>query len=160
MENEKKLSQSEYLDLFEKAMKKLAIAFDKEMSEGRFLIYFENLCSYSIEDIQYAVNRAIREEEYNIIPPVGRLIRYIEELNEKKREMAYNLLNYNEKWPIVSIEKVREIVKPFYDKVMKHEKILSEEEREKKWKENKEKLQRQIKQITIVKENVESAEKK
>jgi hypothetical protein len=82
---------SEYLGLFERAMKKLALAFDKEMPKERFLIYFEHLSKYTIEEIQYAVNRAIREEEYNVIPPVGRLIKYIEEMRE---ENYFPMLEY------------------------------------------------------------------
>jgi hypothetical protein len=153
-EGRSNISPDEYLDLFEKAMKKLAIAVDKEMSEPRYLIYFEHLSSYSIEDIQYAVNRAIHEEKFSVIPPVGKLIKFIEELKMERREW-WPKLEYHETWPDTPPERVRELIQPFYDKLAKQEKALSEAEREEAWKRNKEKL---LKQADLVKQNADPGE--
>jgi hypothetical protein len=81
--NKSQITPDEYLDLFEKAMKKLSLAVDKPMGEARTLIYFEQLHTYSIEEIQAAVDQAIHDEEYSQIAPVGKLIRYIEEAREE-----------------------------------------------------------------------------
>lgn len=83
--NKSQITPDEYLDLFEKAMKKLSLAVDKPIGEERTLIYFEQLHTYPIEEIQVAVDRAIHEEEYSQIAPVGKLIRYIEEAREAER---------------------------------------------------------------------------
>ena len=153
-QKESNISPDEYLDLFEKAMKKLAMAVDKEMGEGRYLIYFEQLHPYSIEEIQAAVDQAIHDEEYNVIPAVGKLIRYIEEAREERRE-HWPRLEFKEEWPTILPERLRELIQPFYDKLEKQKRELSPRERETKWKDNKEKLQ---KQISLVKRNAEPAE--
>lgn len=87
--NKLQITPNEYLDLFDKAMKKLSLAVDKPIGEARTLIYFEHLHAYSIEEIQAAVNRAIHEEEYPQIPPVGKLVRYIEEEREETRRGSF-----------------------------------------------------------------------
>lgn len=145
------ISPDEYFDLFGKAMKKLTIAFDKQMSEARLVIYFEHLSSYSIEDIQHAVNRAIHEEEFSVIPPVGKLIKFIEESKAERRE-RWPRLEFKEEWPTTPSERVRELIQPFYDKLAKQEKALSEAEREEAWKRNKEKL---LKQADLVKQSAD-----
>lgn len=130
----------EYLILFEKAMKKLALAFDKEMPKERFLIYFEHLSKYTIEEIQYAVNRAIREEEYNVIPPVGRLIKYIEEMRE---ENYFPMLEY-QKEERMSKEKAREALNKIFSLIDEKGK-QNEEKRLIKFEERREQLRKQAK---------------
>jgi len=87
--NKSQITPNEYLDLFDKAMKKLSLAVDKPIGEARTLIYFEHLHAYSIKEIQEAVDRAIHEEEYSQIAPVGKLVRYIEEGREETRRGSF-----------------------------------------------------------------------
>lgn len=158
MTEEKKsnISQGEYLDLFEKAMLKLAMAVDREMGEERILIYFEQLHVYSIEEIQVAVNQAIHDEEFSVIPPVGKLIRIIEDARKEKGERWPALrLEHFEKWPEITNERVKELIQPFYDKLNKIEEELSPEEREERWKRNREKLKVQG---NLVRRNAEPVE--
>jgi len=147
-------SQNEYLDLFNQAMKKLAMAFDKVMGEARTLIYFEHLHIYNIEEIQAAVNQAIHEEEYSVIPPVGKLIRYIEDARAESRE-RWPQLEFKEEWPMTPPERVRELIQPFYDKLANQEKELRER-RETLWEKNKEILRGQT---NLVKLNADPADK-
>lgn len=154
-QKESNISPDEYLDLFEKAIKKLAMAIDKVMGEGRYLIYFEKLHSYSIEEIQAAVDQAIHDEQYNVIPAVGKLIRYIE---EARREVAdqYNHFQIEFKRDEISSERIRELLRPFHDKLAAVEQ-KEREERELRWQKNKEKLEGQAK---LVKLNADSVERK
>lgn len=151
VENKKELNigPDEYLDLFKKAMKKLAMAVDKEMGEERFLIYFEQLHIYRIEEIQAAVDQAIHDEEYNVIPTVGKLIRLIEDARRENREQWPTLkLEYLENWPTISDERLKELVRPFYEKIDKQKKELSPEESEARSEEKKKILKGQAKLIT------------
>jgi hypothetical protein len=127
----------------------------KEFSEQRVAIYLEHLQSYSLEDIWEAVKKAIHEETYSQIPPVGKIIAMIEETNEEKTE-RWPRLEFKEEWPDTPIEKVRQLIQPFYDKLEKQKKS-SEEERQTKWKDSKDRLQ---KQISLVKRNVGPVEPK
>lgn len=115
-QKESSISPSEYLDLFEKSMKKLAMAVDKDMGEGRYLIYFEQLHGYSIEEIQAAVDQAIHDEEYNVIPAVGKIIHYIERAKRERAE-RYNPFQIEFKREEILPERLRELIKPFYDKL-------------------------------------------
>jgi len=123
-------------------MKKLALAFDKEMPKERFLIYFEHLSKYSIEEIQFAVNRAIREEEFNVIPPVGRLIRYIEEMRE---ENYFPMLEY-QKEERMSKEKAMEALNKIFSMIDEKEK-QNEKDRVIRFEERRERLRRQAKLV-------------
>jgi len=123
-------------------MKKLALAFDKEMPKERFLIYFEHLSKYSIEEIQFAVNRAIREEEFNVIPPVGRLIRYIEEMRE---ENYCPMLEY-QKEERMSKEKAMEALNKIFSMIDEKEK-QNEKDRVIRFEERRERLRRQAKLV-------------
>lgn len=154
--NKLSISPDEFIELFEKAMTKLAMSVDKEMGEERSLIYFEQLRKYKIEEIQAAVNQAIHDNEFNLIPTVGKLIRYIEDNREERRE-KWPRLEHLEKWPEISDERLKELLQTIYKELEGKGQVLSGEEREKKWKENKERLQ---KQISLVKQNAGRAEPK
>jgi hypothetical protein len=149
------ISPDEYLELFKGAMKKLAMAVDKEMGEARYLIYFEQLHTYGIEEIQAAVDQAIHNEEYNVIPTVGKLIRYIEDAREEQGE-RWPKLEFKEEWPTMTSERLKELIQPFYDRLAKQEKELKER-RETSWKKNKKILEGQI---NLVKLNADPAEQK
>lgn len=148
------MTPKEYIDQFGGLMKKLAVATGKEMPEARTLIYFEHLHTYTIEEIQAAVNQAIHEEEFSVIPTVGKLIRYIEDARREKAG-RWPQLEFKEEWPTTPPERVKELIQPFYDKLAKQEKALSEAEREEAWKKNKEKL---LKQADLVKQNADPGE--
>jgi len=152
VENKKEsnISPAEYLDLFKKAIKKLAMAVDKEMGEERYIIYFEQLHVYQIEEIQAAVDQAIHDEEYNVIPTVGKLIRLIEDGRRENKERWPTLkLEHFENWPTISNERLKELVQPFYDKFNEIDKELSPEDREMRSKEKKEILKHQAKLINL-----------
>jgi hypothetical protein len=152
VENKKELNikPDEYLDLFKKAMKKLAMAVDKEMGEERYLIYFEQLHVYQIEEIQAAVDQAIHDEQYNVIPAVGKLIRIIEDAREERSERWPVLkLEHFEDWPTISDERLKELVRPFYEKLDKQKKEFSTGEREARAEENKKILRQQAKLINL-----------
>ena len=103
------ISPEEYLDLFGKAMKKLEKSVEKEMGEERFLIYFEQLHKYTIEEIQDAVDQAIHDQHFSLIMPVGKLIWYIEQARLAKREQYQPMLiDFELKEKILSREEGRE----------------------------------------------------
>lgn len=149
------ISPDEYFDLFGKAMKKLAESVEKIMGEGQLLIYFEQLCRYQIGEIQTAVNEAIRGNLFSVIVPVGKLIRYIEDVRRERWEQ-YNPFQIEFKRDEISSERLRELLKPFRDKLAMAE-DREREERELKWQKNKEKLQGQTK---LVKLNADPVERK
>jgi len=155
-QKESNINPEQYWDAFKEIIKYIEEAMEKEFSAGRVAIYLEHLQDYSIEEIWEGVKKAIHEETYSKIPPVGKIIAVIEEAHEEKRD-RWPRLEHIEPWPDTPPERVRELVKPFYDKLAKQEKELSGEERETRWKENKEKLQRQI---SLVKLNADLADKK
>lgn len=148
------MTPKEYIDQFGGLMKKLAVAMGKEMPEARTLIYFEHLHTYTIEEVQAAVDEAIHEEEFSVIPPVGKLIKFIEESKTERRE-RWPRLEFKEEWPTTPPERVKELIQPFYDNLAKQEKELSEAERQERWKKNKEKL---LKQADIVKQSADPTE--
>lgn len=118
--NKSQITPNEYLDLFENAMKKLSIAADKPMGEARTLIYFEHLHVYSMEEVQAAVNRAIHEEEYSQIAPVGKLIRYIEEERETQRNTMRSrtdLIEIENNPGAISPERAKQIIKEVNAKI-------------------------------------------
>ena len=157
MENQKgsNINLNEYLDLFKGAMKKLAMAVDKEMGEARLLIYFEHLHTYKIKEIQAAVDDLIHDEEFNVIPTVGKLIRYIEDARREKWNI-YNPFQIESKREEISSERLRELLKPFRDKLVAAEE-REREERELRWQKNKEKLEGQV---NLMKVNADPAKLK
>ena len=134
------INPDKYLDLFKGAIKKLAMAVDREMGEERYLIYFEKLHIYQIEEIQDAVDKAIHYEEYNVIPAVGKLIRYIED-ERRERGGQYNTFQIESKPEDLPPGRLKELLKPLQDKFAALEK-KEREERELRQK-NKEKLKKQ-----------------
>jgi hypothetical protein len=157
VENKKEsnISREEYLELFEKAMKKLALAIDKVMGEERYFIYFEQLHKYPIEEIQAAVDQAIHDEEFSVIPPVGKLIRYIEDAREERRlRFRPVMIEYQEQWPEVSQVVREKYIKPLMEKLGMNE-GKTPEEKETRWKERKEELR---KQVSLVKRTAEPVE--
>lgn len=159
MENKKEsnINRKEYLELFEKAMKKLAMAVDKVMGEERYFIYFEQLHKYPIEEIQVAVDQAIHDEEFSVIAPVGKLIRYIEDAREERRlRFRPVMIEHEERWPEVSEEVREKYIKPLMKKFRMDEE-KTREEKETQWKDRKEELKSQL---NLVKRSAEPAEQK
>lgn len=154
-QKESSISSDKYFNLFGKAMKKLAMAVDKEMGEARLLIYFEHLHTYKIEEIQAAVDDLIHDEEFNVIPTVGKLIRYIEDARREKWNI-YNPFQIESKREEISSERLKELLRPFYEKLAMAEE-REREERELQWQKNKEKLQGQA---NLVKLNADPVEQK
>jgi len=139
MENKNPLniSPDEYLDLFNKAMKKLEAAVDKVMGEERMLIYFEQLHKYSIDQIQEAVDMAIHDEEYSQITPVGKIIRYIEEIKEAKwKQYKPICIDFELKTRMLTREENREeaikALKFITEKIQKLE-VQEADQRKKRW---------------------------
>lgn len=157
MEKEKgsNTTPGEYLDLFNKAMRKLAMAVNQEMGKERHLIYFEQLHGYRIEEIQAAVDRAIHDEEFSVVTPVGKLIRYIEEARrEGSEDLGAIQIQYRERE--ITSERLKELLKPLYDKWgMSIE--PTEEERRAQWEERKRKLKAQA---NLVKQTADPVEQK
>lgn len=154
-QKESSINPEQYWAQFKEIIKYIEAAMGRDFTEERVAIYLEHLQEFSIEEIWEGAKRAVHEETYSQIPPVGKIIQIIEDNREEKRE-RWPRLGYKEEWPDTPIERVKELVQPFYDKLERQKREISEEGRENRWKENKDKLQ---KQISLVKQNAGPAEK-
>ncbi len=131
MEQRKQLNTNpnEYWQGFLKCMAKLEEAFGREMTEGRGGIYFENLHSYRIAEIDAAVNRAIREQEF--FPSVATLINFIKEQRQEERERWPSIgLEYKEEdRPELSSEEAKKLIKGICEKMDEAARKTAKEER-------------------------------
>ena len=154
-QKESNTSHEQYWAEFKEIIKFIEAAMGKEIPEERVGIYLTFLQEFSIEEIWEAAKQAVREETYSQIPPVGKIVSIIELKHQAKKD-RWPSLEFKEKRSEIMPERLREITKPFWDKLEKLEKE-EQEERQKKCKTNREILEGQIR---LVKQNAEPVEKK
>jgi len=153
-QKESTTNHEQYWAEFKNIIKFIEAAMGKEISEERVAIYLQFLQEFPIGEIWEAVKWAVREETYSQIPPVGKIISIIE-LKRQAMSERWPMLDLKEKRSEILPEKIRELTKPFWDKIEKDEKEVGEIRRQ-RWIKKKEELKAQT---NLVKPSAGPAEK-
>ncbi|MEM5872111.1 MAG: hypothetical protein QW051_04525 [Candidatus Aenigmatarchaeota archaeon] len=141
--------KKEELQKFFVLMGKLAIAFRENLTPEQGKIYLEYLQGFGIEEIEKAIDRAIRELKF--FPKISELIEFIEEENqylsnyEIKQLLWYSEID-NEITP-EGQKRIEECIKQIWSK-WNEEEAKKEEERKLNFEKRREELKKQFKIIS------------
>lgn len=125
--------------------KTIEVNWERDMTPDRMRIWWMVLREYSFQQVGDAIAQYIAKGDA-YWPQVSDIVRTITEMGRDKAEL-YPLLEHKEDYTPISSERLKEILKPLYEKWGMEKPKETKEEKEKRWNKTREKL---MAQATII----------